>query len=197
MARGRKRRSSQSDLDAAVDVVVAGASYALTEKMTGVAASTVRDYVVRCGLVRRSVPGPGRKKGPSTRMTRALEALSKGPSLDEAAGVAGIAVSTLRRYLGRPGRGRRPGPHLPPGRRDRPAHLVPHRRRRRPQLVPLPAPPPGPSRRTHPQPARGRAIILHRRTPPVEAVLPAWMDLPCAPVVKASLAQTERHRTTP
>src|SRR6516162_2025876 len=99
MARGRKRRNSQSDLDAAVEVVVAGASYAVAEEMTGVAASTVRDYVVRCGLVRRSVPRPGRKKGPSTRMARALEALSKGPSLDEAAGAAGIAVSTLRRYL--------------------------------------------------------------------------------------------------
>ena len=44
--------------------------------------------------------------------------------------------------------------------------------------------------------AEGRAIILHRRTPPVEAILPAWMDLPCAPVVRASLTATRPGQPT-
>jgi transposase, IS30 family len=99
MARGRKRRSSQADLDAAVEAVVAGASYRAAEEMTGVAHSTVRDYVVRRGLVRGSVPRPGRKKGPSTRLIRALEAISEGASFDEAAKTAGIGTSTLARCL--------------------------------------------------------------------------------------------------
>jgi hypothetical protein len=73
MARGRKCRSSQADLDAAVEAVVTGASYKAAEEMTGVPRSTVRDYVVRRGLVRGSVPRPGRKKGPSVRLIRALE----------------------------------------------------------------------------------------------------------------------------
>lgn len=99
MARGRKRRSSQADLDAAVEAVVAGASYRAAEELTGVPHSTVRGYVVRCGLVRGAVPRPGRKKGPSARVIRALEAISKGASLDEAAKTGGIGVSTLARYL--------------------------------------------------------------------------------------------------
>ena len=99
MARGRKRRSSQADLDAAVEAVVAGASYKAAEETTGVPRSTVRDYVVRCGLVRGSVPRPGRKKGPSAHLIRALEAMSKGASLDEAAKTVGIRVSTLARCL--------------------------------------------------------------------------------------------------
>ena len=99
MARGRKRWSSQADLDLAVEAVVAGASYKAAEEMTGVPRSTVRDYVVRRGLVRGSVPRPGRKKGPSARLLRALRAVSKGASLDEAAKTAGVAVSTLVQCL--------------------------------------------------------------------------------------------------
>ncbi len=45
--RGRKRRASQSDLDAAVEAVLAGASYRSAEALTGVPQSTVRDYVLR------------------------------------------------------------------------------------------------------------------------------------------------------
>src|SRR5579863_2874411 len=99
MARGRKRRSSQSDLEAAVEAVVAGASYRAAADMTGVPCSTVRDFVLRHCLVRRSVPRRGRKKGPSVRVVGALEAISKGASLEESAKAAGIEVSTLRRRL--------------------------------------------------------------------------------------------------
>jgi IS30 family transposase len=60
--RGRKRRSSQTDLDAAVEAVLAGASYKRAEALTGVPASTVQDYVVRWGFVRRSVPVCGTNK---------------------------------------------------------------------------------------------------------------------------------------
>jgi IS30 family transposase len=60
--RGRKRRSSQTDLDAAVEAVLAGASYKRAEALTGVPASTVQDYVVRWGFVRRSIPVCGTNK---------------------------------------------------------------------------------------------------------------------------------------
>jgi len=50
---GRKRRSSQSDLDAAVGAVLAGASCRSAEALTGVPHTTVRAYVLRWGFVRR------------------------------------------------------------------------------------------------------------------------------------------------
>ena len=62
--RGRKRRSSQSDLDAAVEAVLAGASYKRAEALTGVPQSTVRLYVLRWGFVRRQ-RSPGRPEAGS------------------------------------------------------------------------------------------------------------------------------------
>jgi IS30 family transposase len=59
---GRRRRSAQSDLDAAVGAVLAGASYKSAEALTGVPSSTVRDYVVRWDFVRRNVPQGGPKR---------------------------------------------------------------------------------------------------------------------------------------
>src|SRR3974390_641452 len=59
---GMTRRSSQADLDAAVEAVVAGASYRAAEALTGVPHSTVREYVLRWGFVRRRVPMDGRKR---------------------------------------------------------------------------------------------------------------------------------------
>ncbi len=99
MARGRKRRSSQADLEAAVEAVIAGASYKSAKNMTGVPMSTVREYVLRYGLVRRAIPRRGRKKVRGAHVARAREAISKGASEAQAAEVVGIAVSTLRRYL--------------------------------------------------------------------------------------------------
>jgi transposase, IS30 family len=101
VTRGRKRRSSQEDLDWAVEVVVAGASYRTAEEITGVPRSTVREYVLRHGVVRASVPRRGRKrKGVSdASVMQAIEAMSKGTSQDQAARAAGIGVSTLRRCL--------------------------------------------------------------------------------------------------
>ena len=101
MARGRKRRSSQADLEMAVDAVVAGASYKAAEEMTGVSRSTVRDYVVRSGIVRQSVPRRGRKRKNSSDadVMRALVEISKGASQRQAARAARIGESTLRRCL--------------------------------------------------------------------------------------------------
>jgi transposase, IS30 family len=59
---GMTRRSSQADLDAAVEAVVAGASYRAAEALTGVPHTTVRDHVLRWGFVRRRVPMDGRKR---------------------------------------------------------------------------------------------------------------------------------------
>jgi type IV secretory pathway TraG/TraD family ATPase VirD4 len=41
----------------------------------------------------------------------------------------------------------------------------------------------------------GRAIVLHRRTPPIETTLAPWWQLPCRQVVEASLAHTEPRRS--
>jgi transposase, IS30 family len=62
VTRGRKRRSSQSDLDVAVEAVLAGASYRSAEALTGVPHSTVRDYVLRWGFVQGRVPRGGPKR---------------------------------------------------------------------------------------------------------------------------------------
>ena len=47
---GMTPRSSQADLDAAVEAVLAGASYRKAEALTGVPASTVREYVVATAM---------------------------------------------------------------------------------------------------------------------------------------------------
>jgi transposase-like protein len=55
MSRGRERYTP-SELEAAVEAVLAGASYKATQGVTGVPANTLRKYVVRHSLERRSVP---------------------------------------------------------------------------------------------------------------------------------------------
>ena len=90
MARGRKRRSEQSALEAAVSAVVRGASYASAEELTGVPRSTVRDYVVRRGIVRERVPKPGRKRvGDITAAVALAAASTNGWHLPEDPGVMG------------------------------------------------------------------------------------------------------------
>jgi len=59
---GMTRRCSQEDLDAAVEAVLAGASYRAAEALTGVPHTTVRDYVLRWGFVRQRVPRGGPKR---------------------------------------------------------------------------------------------------------------------------------------
>jgi IS30 family transposase len=93
------RRSSQADLDAAIEAVVAGASYRAAEEMTGVPASTVQYNVQRWGVVRKSVPRSGPRLRPGASIEHALEALSAGATQLEAAKMAGIGISTLGRCL--------------------------------------------------------------------------------------------------
>jgi transposase, IS30 family len=93
------RRSSQADLDAAIEAVVAGASYRAAQEMTGVPSSTVQYNVERQGAVRTSVPRSGPKLRPGASVEGALEALSAGATQREAAESAGIGISTLNRCL--------------------------------------------------------------------------------------------------
>jgi hypothetical protein len=93
------RRSSQADLDAAIEAVVAGASYREAQEMTGVPASTVQYNVQRWKVVRKSVPRSGPSLRQVTSIEHALEALSAGATQREAAKVAGIEISTLGRHL--------------------------------------------------------------------------------------------------
>ena len=98
MSRGRERYLP-SEFGAAVEAVLAGASYKATQGVTGVPANTLRKYVVRHGLERRSVPQRGAKGVPATVVKLALDALANGASREQAAESAGMAVSTLRAYL--------------------------------------------------------------------------------------------------
>jgi hypothetical protein len=41
----------------------------------------------------------------------------------------------------------------------------------------------------------GRAILLHRRTPPAETILAPWWQLPCRQVVEASIGHTQPRRS--
>lgn len=93
------RRSSQADLDAAIEIVVAGASYREAEELTGVPASTVQYNVQRWKVVRRSVPRSGTKLCPEASLEHALQALSAGATQREAAKAAAIGISTLGRHL--------------------------------------------------------------------------------------------------
>jgi IS30 family transposase len=99
MARGRKRRSSQADLDSAVEAVVAGASYDAAAKASGVPPSTIRDNIVARGLERRCVRRLGRRRVAEADVVVALKAIATGASQVEAAAKARIGVSTLRRCL--------------------------------------------------------------------------------------------------
>ena len=98
MSRGRETYTA-SEFEAAVETVLAGASYKATQGVTGVPANTLRKYVVRHSLERRSVPQRGAKGVPATVVKVALDALANGESREQAAKSAGIAVSTLGTYL--------------------------------------------------------------------------------------------------
>ena len=98
MSRGRETYTA-SVFEAAVETVLAGASYKATQGVTGVPANTLRKYVVRHSLERRSVPQRGAKGVPATVVKVALDALANGESREQAAKSAGMAVSTLGTYL--------------------------------------------------------------------------------------------------
>lgn len=117
MRRGRPRRSSDEDLERAVEAVVAGATYRTAAEASGVPSSTLRYHVVRA-LAERSPrrPGPEPKFNvTSPEVVQAFEAIANGSSQRRAAMAAGIAPSTFRLFLRRqreqmaPARKRRAG----------------------------------------------------------------------------------------
>ena len=99
MPRGRVGRWEPSALEAAIEAVVDGASYATAEELTGVPRSTVRDHILREGIVRSTVPRPGRHRVAEANVVTALKAIAVGASHKQAAKAAGIGVSALRRSL--------------------------------------------------------------------------------------------------
>ncbi len=98
MAGGRRPGWDRSALVRAVAAVVDGASYAHAEALSGVPSTTLQGYVARHGIVRDSVPRPGRKRAPDAVLGRAVRAMLKGASQAQAAQGAGIGVSTLRAH---------------------------------------------------------------------------------------------------
>src|SRR5579863_4848750 len=88
----RPGRWAAVQLEAAIETVLAGASYERAELVTGVARSTVRDHVVRRGLLRRSVPRPGRRRAgessPSEEVAAAIAASARQLRAGEGASTA-------------------------------------------------------------------------------------------------------------
>ena len=104
----RPGRWAAVQLEAAIETVLAGASYERAELVTGVARSTVRDHVVRRGLLRRSVPRPGRRRAgessPSEEVAAAIAASARQLRAGEGASTAlgrsrvhRVAMGTERR----------------------------------------------------------------------------------------------------
>jgi transposase, IS30 family len=99
MPGGRVGRWDPLSLEAAIELVVDGASYKTAEELTGVPGSTVRDIVVRNELVRSKVPRPGRRGVAESNVVTALRAISAGATREQAAAAAGIGASTLQHSL--------------------------------------------------------------------------------------------------
>ena len=97
MPGGRVGRWEPSSLEAAVELVIDGASYETAQELTGVPRSTVRDNVVRRGLL--TVRRPGRRGVAESNVVTALRAIAAGATREQAAAVAGIGASTLRHSL--------------------------------------------------------------------------------------------------
>jgi predicted DNA-binding protein (UPF0251 family) len=95
----RVGRWSQSQLEAAVEAVVGGLSYKDAELLVGVPRSTIWEHVVRSGIVRGSVPRPGRRRRSGARAGSGNGRVTTTPLTMQAA--RGVAVSTLRGCLER------------------------------------------------------------------------------------------------
>lgn len=91
MARGG--RWSQSQLEAAVDAVVGGLSYKDAEQLAGVPRSTIREHVLRWGIVRARVPRPGRRGKARPRAGAGIGTAVTTPRATQTART--VAVSTL------------------------------------------------------------------------------------------------------
>ena len=96
---GKRRGFDEAVMQAAVEAVLAGASYRVTAAEMGVAASTIKHRVVAGGLTRSRLPAWGRPKVADELIRLALDAVSRGTSVADAAAAAGIGASTLKRRV--------------------------------------------------------------------------------------------------
>jgi hypothetical protein len=75
-------------LETAIEAVLDGASYDTAEALTGVPHATVRDHVLRRGLVRSKIPRPGRRRADESDPRRVLASTLGTPCPDEGGVVA-------------------------------------------------------------------------------------------------------------
>jgi IS30 family transposase len=95
--RGVKGPWGPSDLEAAIEAAIEGEPYGVVEERLGIPAPTIRNHVLRRGLVRKSPVRPARPKVADVSVAVALEALASGASQRAAAELAGISQSTVWR----------------------------------------------------------------------------------------------------
>jgi transposase, IS30 family len=96
---GRHRWLDESVVDAALEAVVAGATYQLAAALSGLSASTLRLRFAERGLVRRCEPQRGGTVVAPSVIRPALAAVARGVRVADAAADAGIGASTLRRRI--------------------------------------------------------------------------------------------------
>ncbi|MGH9044557.1 MAG: IS30 family transposase [Acidimicrobiales bacterium] len=96
-ARGVKGPWDPSELDTAIEAVVQGEPYSVVEERTGIPAPTIRNYLRRRGLVRKSPAQGGRPKVADGNVAIALRAVAGGATQRAAAKLAGISQSTVWR----------------------------------------------------------------------------------------------------
>ena len=89
---------SKEALETALEAVCEGFSYRRAGALSGVSASYVELRFKQRGLVRRSLPRRGQPRVAEAAVSRALLAVARGASVAEAAALAGLGVSTVRRY---------------------------------------------------------------------------------------------------
>ena len=118
MPRGVKGPWGPSDLEVAIEAAIDGEPYGVVEERLGIPAPTIRNHVLRRGLVRKSPARPGRPKVANVKVALALEALASGASQRSAATLAGISQSTVWR------RARGHGVAMPTERRRRDGSLT-------------------------------------------------------------------------
>ena len=97
MPRGVRGAWGSSELEAAIEAVVEGEPYSVVEGRTGIPGPTIRNHVLRRGLVRKSPARAARPKVANANVALALEALAGGASQRSAATLAGISKCTVWR----------------------------------------------------------------------------------------------------
>ena len=96
---GRRPWLDEAAVATALEAAVEGASWAEASALTGISASGIRLRFAAAGLVRRREAKSGRPGLSAAVVGPALGAVARGTSVAEAAAVAGISVSALRRRV--------------------------------------------------------------------------------------------------